>query len=66
MFKEKCAPFRSLLLATLTIFLIVSGAWGQTFKVLHAFGAMVTANGPKEARCLMAKEIFMELPKSVR
>ncbi len=39
MFKEKCAPFRSLLLATLTIFLIVSGAWGQTFKVLHSFGA---------------------------
>ncbi len=39
MCKDKYAAFRSLLVTTLAILLMVPAAWGQTFKVLHSFGA---------------------------
>ena len=52
MFKEKYAAFRSLLLTTITILLIVSGAWGQTFKVLHSFGASGDGQWPEGGQVL--------------
>lgn len=39
MLNRKYAATRSLLLTTFAVFLVVPGAWGQTFKVLHSFGA---------------------------
>ena len=39
MLNAKYAAIRSLLLTALAVFLVVPAAWGQTFKVLHSFGA---------------------------
>jgi uncharacterized repeat protein (TIGR03803 family) len=35
----KLTSARSLLLTILAAFFVISGAWGQTFRVLHSFGA---------------------------
>ncbi len=46
MLNKKCSPLRNLALTILTAALIGPGAWGQTFKVLHAFGNTGDGRGP--------------------
>lgn len=52
MFNKQVTSHRSLLLTTLAFFLLLPGAWGQTFKVLHSFGASGDGQWPEGGQVL--------------